>query len=91
MLMYDSMLMKCEESLKQTMNDKHSNSEWTDTMMEHKQGDNCVDASWIGSDNTRVWFACMCDRIGLLTCGNTTTEVSCGCNDITHPAAVGIP
>lgn len=50
--------------------------------------------SWILYHNTRVWCAVeyVCIRtVGLLTCGNTTTEVSCGCNDIIHPAAMGIP
>lgn len=33
---------------------------------------------------------CAC-TVGLSTCGNTTREVRCGCDDIIHPAAVGIP
>lgn len=51
-----------------------------------------VNASWIPSvtDNGRVWF-CVCVSVGLLTCGNITTEVSCGFDDIIHPAAMGIP
>lgn len=49
-----------------------------------------VSVSWFPSDNMRVW--CVCVRtIGLLTCGNTTAEVSCGCDDIIRPAAMGIP
>lgn len=29
--------------------------------------------------------------VGLLTCGNITTEVSCGCDDIICLEAVGFP
>lgn len=49
--------------------------------------------SWSPTDNMRVWRVCVScvHTVGLLTCGNIATEVSCGCDDIILPAAMGIP
>lgn len=91
-------VLQRKTSLDRNLNDKHK-SFWT---VEYNNGilwgNNSVGCWWVSLylrfppiiRGCGLLGVCVC-TVCLLTCGNTTTEVSCGCDDIIHPAAMGIP